>query len=153
MSVESNLAAVGLELPSVPAPAANYVPAVRVGNLLYLSGQGPTRDGKPVITGRVGQEVDEEKGYEAAQLCALNGLAVLLAEIGDFDRVERVVKLLGFVNCAPDFGRQPFIINGASDLMVTAFGERGKHARSALGTNSLPFNISVEVEFIIQLHE
>ena len=148
---EDRLREKGLELPSRPSPMANYVGAVRTGNLVFLSGHGPTRDGKLTYQGKVGQDLDVETGYQAAQLVMLNLLATLKAEIGDLDRVKRVVKLLGMVNSAPDFGQQPEVINGASDLLVEVFGERGRHARSAVGMAGLPRNISVEIEMIVEV--
>lgn len=153
MSVEDRLRDAGLELPAVPAPVANYVPAVRTGNLVFVSGQGPTVDGSPVWTGLVGDSVTEEGGYEAARLCALNCIAVLKRELGDLSKVARVVKLLGFVASAPDFDRQPFVMNGASDLLALAFDDVGRHARSAIGTNKLPFGIPVEVELVVEVRD
>jgi enamine deaminase RidA (YjgF/YER057c/UK114 family) len=149
--VEARLREKGLELPAGGAPLAQYVSAVRTGNLVFVSGHGPQKDGKLVFIGKLGQDVDVETGYQAAQLVALNLLASLKAEIGDLDRVKRIVKLLGMVNCTPDFARQPEVINGASDLLVEAFGERGRHARSAVGMASLPRNISVEIEMIVEV--
>jgi enamine deaminase RidA (YjgF/YER057c/UK114 family) len=130
---------------------AQYVSAVSTGNLVFVAGHGPHRDGELIYKGKLGQDVDVERGYEAAQLVALNMLASLKAEIGDLDRVKRVVKLLGMVNCVPDFGQQPEVINGASDLLVDIFGERGRHARSAVGMASLPRGISVEIEMIVEV--
>jgi enamine deaminase RidA (YjgF/YER057c/UK114 family) len=149
--VEAKLAELGLELPTPPSPLANYVRAVRTGNLVFLSGHGPTRDGKPAYVGKVGADLDVDTGYQAARLVMLNCLASLREEIGDLDRVTRVVKLLGMVNSAPDFGRQPEVINGASDLLVELFGERGRHARSAVGMASLPRGIAVEIELIVEV--
>lgn len=148
---ERRLLELGLELPRLPDPVANFVSVVRSGNLLFLSGQGPTRDGVPVFTGKVGSDLSEEEAYQAARLCILNLLAVIKAEIGNLGEVKRIVKLLGFVASAPGFGRQPFVINGASDLLAEVFGERGRHARSALGTSELPFNIPVEIEMIVEV--
>lgn len=153
MSVEGRLRDAGLELPAVPAPVANYLPAVRTGNLVFVSGQGPTVDGRPVWTGLVGDSVTEEGGYEAARLCALNCIAVLKRELGDLSKVARIVKLLGFVASAQDFDRQPFVMNGASDLLALAFGDAGRHARSAIGTNKLPFGIPVEVELVVEVSD
>jgi enamine deaminase RidA (YjgF/YER057c/UK114 family) len=130
---------------------AQYVSAVSTGNLVFVAGHGPHRDGELIYKGKLGQDVDVERGYEAAQLVALNMLASLKAEIGDLDRVKRVVKLLGMVNCVPGFGQQPEVINGASDLLVDIFGERGRHARSAVGMASLPRGISVEIEMIVEV--
>jgi enamine deaminase RidA (YjgF/YER057c/UK114 family) len=148
---EERLAEQGLRLPEPPTAVANYVGAVRTGNLVFVSGHGPVRDGRFVYTGKVGQDLDVEAGYQAAQLVCLNMLASLKAEIGDLDRVRRVVKLLGMVNCAPDFAQQPEVINGASDLLVQLYGERGRHARSAVGMGSLPRNIAVEIEMVVEV--
>jgi enamine deaminase RidA (YjgF/YER057c/UK114 family) len=149
--VEAKLEAMGLTLPTPPAPVANYVRAVQVGNLVFLSGHGPTRDGKQAFQGKVGGERSIEEGYEAAKLVMLNCLASLKEAIGDLDRVERIVKLLGMVNCTEDFGDQPRVINGASDLLVELYGERGRHARSAVGMQALPSQITVEIEMIVQV--
>jgi len=151
--VEAKLEALGLTLPTPPAPVANYVRAVTVGNLVFLSGHGPTRDGKQAYQGKVGAERTIEEGYEAAKLVMLNCLASLKEAIGDLDRVERIVKLLGMVNCTEDFGDQPKVINGASDLLVELFGEKGRHARSAVGMQALPMQITVEIEMIVQIKE
>lgn len=151
--VEAKLEAMGLTLPTPPAPVANYVRAVQVGNLVFLSGHGPTRDGKQAYQGKVGGERTVEEGYEAAKLVMLNCLASLKEAIGDLDRVERIVKLLGMVNCTEDFGDQPKVINGASDLLVELFGEKGRHARSAVGMQALPMQITVEIEMIVQVKD
>ena len=149
--VAAKLAEMNLELPAPPAPVANYVRAVRTGNLVFVSGHGPTRDGKYLFQGKVGAERTVEEGYEAAKLVMLNCLSSLKQEIGDLDRVKRVVKLLGMVNCTPDFGDQPKVINGASDLLVALYGEKGRHARSAVGMGSLPGGITVEIEMIVEV--
>ncbi len=149
--IESRLREAGIVLPDVTAPVANYVPAVRTGNLVFVSGQGPTDAGVPVYRGIVGADITEQEAYEAARLCALNSLAALKHEIVDLDRVSRVVKLLGFVASSPEFERQPFVMNGASDLLALAFGDAGKHARSAIGTSKLPFNIPVEIEITVEI--
>jgi enamine deaminase RidA (YjgF/YER057c/UK114 family) len=151
--VEAKLAQLGLSLPGPPAPVANYVRSVRVGDLVFLSGHGPSKDGVFVYTGKVGAERTIEEGYAAVRLVTLNLLASLKHEINDLDRVDRVVKLLGMVNCTPDFGDHPKVINGASDLLVELYGERGRHARSAVGMQSLPSGITVEIEMIVQLEE
>lgn len=148
---EERLREMGIELPTPPKPVAAYVPAVRVGDLVFISGQGPTRDGKPVWVGRVGADLTLEEGYEAAKLVMINALAVLKQEIGDLSRVERIVKVLGWVNSAPDFVHQPMVINGASELLEQVFGERGKHARSAVSAHTLPFGFAVEIEMIVQV--
>jgi enamine deaminase RidA (YjgF/YER057c/UK114 family) len=148
---EGRLKALGIELPPVPKPVASYVPAVRTGNLVFLAGQGPLSGGKPTVTGKVGAQLTEQQGYQAARATILNSLAALRAEIGSLDRVRRVVKLVGWVNSAPGFTRQPWVINGASDLLVEVFGEAGRHARSALGANELPLDIPVEVEIVVEV--
>lgn len=150
-SPEARLKALGIQLPPAPKPVASYVPAVRTSNLVYLAGQGPLADGKPMVTGKVGGELTEEQGNKAARDTALILLAALRAEIGSLDRVRRIVKLVGLVNSAPGFTRQPWVINGASDLLIEIFGEAGRHARTSLGTNELPFNIPVEIELIVEV--
>ena len=139
MEIEAKLKELGITLPAAPAPAANYVPWVREGNLLFLAGQVPLGpDGKLQFIGKVGQDLDEKQGYEAARLCALNGLAQIKAALGSLDAVGRIVRVGGFVHCTPDFKNQPEVINGASDLLVAIFGEAGRHARTAVGTCALP---------------
>jgi len=150
-SPEARLKALGIQLPPAPTPLASYVPAVRTGNLVFLAGQGPLAGGKPTVTGKVGAELTEEEGYKAARATILTSLAVLRAEIGSLDRVRRVVKLVGWVNSAPGFTRQPWVINGASDLLIEVFGDAGKHARSAVGANELPLNIPVEIEIVVEV--
>jgi len=148
---EQRLAALGHTLPSVPAAIANYVPAVRSGNLVFLAGQiarGP--DGK-FLAGKVGRELSEAQGAEVARTCALQLIAVLKAEAGDLARVKRIVKVTGFVNSTDDFTAQPKIINGASDLFVAVFGEKGRHARAAVGVSSLPAGAPVEIELVAEL--
>ena len=152
MKIEQRLKELNIELPSAPAPIANYVRYVQVGNLLFVSGHGPSRDGKMVYTGKVGAGVSLEEGYQAARLVMLNCLASVKEALGDLDRVKRIVKLLGMVNATPEFGDQPKVINGASDLLVEIFGEQiGKHARSAVGMGSLPGQITVEIEMIVEV--
>jgi enamine deaminase RidA (YjgF/YER057c/UK114 family) len=151
-SIDKRLAELGIELPDVPVPAANYVPFVRTGNLLYLSGQGPRTATNEFKTGKVGADVSWEQAYEDARLTGLQLIAVAKHALdGDLGRVRRVVKLLGMVNAAPDFTKQPMVINGCSDLLVEVFGDRGRHARSAVGMGSLPGNITVEIEAIIEV--
>ena len=150
-TVEQRLADLGLALPAPPPAVANYVGAVRSGNLVFVSGHGPYRDGTFHFLGKVDSQIPVEAAYEAAQLVTLNALASLKAEIGSLDRVTRVVKLLGMVNSDPSFGRQPEVINGASDLLVRLFGERGRHARSAVGMGALPMGISVEIEMVVEI--
>jgi len=149
--VERKLQAMGLTLPSAPAPVANYVRAVQAGDLVFLSGHGPTRDGAWAYRGKLGREFSVAEGYEAAKLVMLNCLASLKEAVGDLDRVRRVVKLLGMVNGTPDFTRHPEVVNGASDLLVALYGDRGRHARSAVGMVGLPFDIPVEIEMIVQV--
>jgi enamine deaminase RidA (YjgF/YER057c/UK114 family) len=148
---EQRLKEKGLELPPKPSPMAQYVSSVRTGNLVFLAGHGPYKGGELIFKGKLGQDMDVATGYQSAQLVALNMLASLKAEIGDLDRVKRIVKLLGMVNCSADFGQQPEVINGASDLFVDLFGEHGRHARSAVGMASLPRGISVEIEMIVEV--
>ena len=154
MGAEARLKELGIDLPPAPAATANYVPFVREGALLFVAGQGPmTADGKIVYAGRVGTDVSEEDGYLAARLCAVNCLAHIKAALGSLDNVKQVVSLRGFVACAADFHDQPKIINGASDLMVEVFGDAGRHARTAIGANALPFNIAAEVDMIVAVKE
>ena len=152
--VEKRLEEIGIELSNPQNPVANYVPAVRTGNLLYLSGVGPAAkpDGS-IPTGKVGTDLSIEEGYEAARLVGINILARLKAELGDLDRVVRVVKLLSMVNCDQDFTEQPAVANGCSDLMVDVFGEAGRHARSAVGMGSLPMGIAAEIEAIVEIRD
>jgi enamine deaminase RidA (YjgF/YER057c/UK114 family) len=150
-SPEARLRELGIQLPPAPKPIAAYVPAVRAGNLVFLAGQGPIADGKPTVTGKVGAELTEEEGYKAARASALVALSALRAEIGSLDRVRRVVKVVGWVNGAPGFTRQPWVVNGASDLLVELFGEAGRHARSSVGANELPLNIPVEIEIVVEI--
>jgi enamine deaminase RidA (YjgF/YER057c/UK114 family) len=151
MQVEARLKELGIELPPAITPVANYVPAARTGNLVFLSGHGPVKEDGTLITGKVGADLTVEQGYETARLIAIGLLGSLKAEIGELDRVIRIVKLLGFVNCTAEFADQPKVINGASDFLVEVFGEKGRHARSAVGTNALPINIAVEIEMIVEI--
>jgi len=151
MSVNDRLKELGITLPSVPGPAGNYVDAVQTGNLLYLSGKGPLKTEGGATTGKLGKDVTLEQGYQDARSVGLIMLAVLQKELGNLDRVKRVVKLLGMVNAVPEFGDQPKVINGCSDLMVEVFGEKGRHARSAVGMGSLPGQITVEIEAIFEI--
>jgi len=148
---EARLRELGIELKTPASPVANYVNAVRTGNLLFLAGKGPMQADGTYLTGKVGADLTQEQGYEAARLTAISQLAVLKAELGDLRKVRRIVKVLGMVNATPDFANQPEVINGFSDLMVAVFGERGKHARSAVGMGSLPRGIAVEVEVIVEV--
>ena len=153
--IESRLEQLGISLPAEPVPIANYVPGVRTGNLVYLSGLGPaSRPDGTTPSGKVGRDLTTEEGYEAARLTGINILARMKGELlGDLDKVRRVVKLLGMVNSAPDFNQQPAVVNGCSDLLVEVFGERGRHARSAVGMASLPNDIPVEIEVIIEVED
>ena len=147
---DAQLEKLGIQLPEVTLPVANYVRAVKTGNLLFLSGSGPKKEDGNYITGKVGSDLSIEQGYEAARITGINHLATLKAELGDLRRVKRIVKVLGMVNSSPEFTEQPKVINGFSDLMVEVFGERGKHARSAVGMASLPIGIAVEIELIVE---
>ena len=149
MSIEARLRELGIELPEAPSPIGNYVGSVRHGDLCFLSGMGPRRMDDTTITGKVGGDLSIEDGYEAARLVGLNALAVLQRDLGNLDRVRRVVKILGMVNAVPEFNEHPKVINGYSDLMVEVFGDVGRGARSAVGMGSLPFQIAVEVEMIV----
>jgi enamine deaminase RidA (YjgF/YER057c/UK114 family) len=152
MSPEKRLKELNLDLGTVSAPVANYMNAVRTGNLLFLSGKGPRpgRDGTRA-TGKVGREFTAEQAYEHARSVGLDLLAVMRTELGSLDKVKRVVKVLGMVNAMPEFGDHPQVINGCSDLFVAVLGERGKHARSAVGMGSLPMGIPVEIECIVEV--
>lgn len=148
---EARLQELGITLPPPPKPVASYVPLVRTGNLIFLSGQGPVVAGKATVTGKLGAEISEQQGYQIARGAALNALSALRAELGSLDRVRRIVKLTGWVSSAPGFTRQPWVINGASDLMVQVFGDAGKHARSAVSANILPLDMPLEIDFIVEV--
>jgi len=150
---ETKLKEMGIVLIPPSSPVANYVNAVRTGNLLYLAGKGPLKADNTYVTGKVGKDLTIEQGYEAARITAINHLAVLKNELGSLNKIKRIVKVLGMVNCTEDFKDQPKVINGYSDLMVEIFGDKGKHARSAVGMYSLPFNMAVEIEVIVELEE
>lgn len=150
---EEKLKALGIPLPVAPNPAANYVNAVRSGNLLFLAGKGPTNVDGTYITGKLGKDLTIEQGYEAARSVAINQIAVLKNELGDLGRVRRIVKVLGMVNTTPEFKDHSKVMNGFSDMMVAVFGESGKHARSSVGMCSLPFDIAVEVELIVEIED
>lgn len=152
--IEARLAELGIALPDTPAPVANYVPGVRTGNLLYLSGIGPAeRPDGTSLAGKVGRDLTQEEGYEAARLTGLNIISRMKGEVGDLDKVKRVVKMLGMVNSDPAFNQQPAVINGCSDLLVEVFGDKGRHARSAVGLASLPNDIPVEIEVIVEVED
>ncbi|MBV8537008.1 MAG: RidA family protein [Alphaproteobacteria bacterium] len=150
--IDARLKELGITLPEAPMPVANYVPSVRSGNLLFVSGQVPMEGGKPQFIGKVGREFKIEEGQKAARLCALNVIAQVRAALGgDLDRVKRCVRVGGFVNCTPEFGDQPQVINGASDLFVQVFGDAGKHARAAVGVSALPRGVAAEVEAVFEV--
>ncbi|MEK7246971.1 MAG: RidA family protein [Chloroflexota bacterium] len=150
MSVTGKLAELGLTIPA-RSSVGSYVGAVRTGDLVFVSGGGPLKSDGSFVTGKVGLGVSIDEAQEAAKLCALYCLASIQEELGDLDRISRVVKLLGFVNSAPGFVQQHVVMNGASDLLISLFGERGRHARSSVGMSELPMNIAVEVEMIVQV--
>jgi enamine deaminase RidA (YjgF/YER057c/UK114 family) len=141
----------GITLPAVPAPVAAYVPAVRVCDLIFTSGQLPMVDGQLKYTGHLGKDVTVEEGYDAARICALNALAAVHGLVGDLDRIEQVVKLTGWVSSTDDFTDQPKVMNGASELIAEVFGDAGKHARAAVAANALPLGAAVEMELIVKL--
>jgi enamine deaminase RidA (YjgF/YER057c/UK114 family) len=149
--VDARLKELGIELPNVPTSLANYVGAVRTGNLIYLSGRLPMQDGQVAFKGKLGHDVTADIGYQAARLAALNVVATLKAEVGDLDRVKRVVMLVGMVSSDPDFTEQASVLNGASDLLVEIFGDNGRHARAAFGVAALPMNACVEIELIAEV--
>lgn len=151
MTVAEKLTELGIELPQVPAPAGAYVPALVDGDHVYTSGQLPFVDGELVNPGVLGDSVTVEDGYDAAKLCAINALAAIKSVVGDLDRVKQVVKVVGFVASVPGFDQQPRVINGASELLGDVFGERGQHARSAVGVSALPLGTSVEVEITVRI--
>jgi enamine deaminase RidA (YjgF/YER057c/UK114 family) len=153
MEIEKKLANIGLELPVPPIPAAHYIPYVRVGNLLYVGGNIGRLNGQALLyAGKVGDKVTLEQGYEMARRCALNHVAIIKSALGDLDGVERIVKLIGYVNVAPGFTRMPQVVNGASDLFIELWGKRGEHARAAVGVASLSNDAPVETEVIVQIH-
>ncbi|MCC4243668.1 RidA family protein [Stappia indica] len=149
--IEARIAELGITLPQAAAPAANYVPFVRTGNQLFISGQIPMGSDGIQFQGKLGAGTSIEDGQAAARLCAINLLAQAKAALGDLDKVVRLVKIVGFVNSAPDFGDQPKVMNGASDFLVEALGDRGRHARSAVGVAGLPFGVAVEVEAVFEV--
>jgi enamine deaminase RidA (YjgF/YER057c/UK114 family) len=151
MSYEQKLTQLGLALPAPPKPVANYVPVVRVGDLLFLSGVLPSRDGQLIMTGKLGLNLSIEQGMEAARVAVLNGLSIIRQEAGSLDRVKRIVKMVGHIASAPGFTDQPQVLNGASDLLVSLFGDAGRHARVAVGAAELPRQAPVEIELIVEL--
>lgn len=151
--IEARLQELGLTVPQVAAPVANYVPSVVSGGWIYVSGQLPMVEGKLAYSGKVGRELTLEQGYEAAKICALNCLGAIQQALGSLDRVERIVKISGFVNSDPEFTAQPKVVNGASDLLGQVFESQGVHARSAVGVAALPLNACCEVEVIAKIKE
>ena len=151
MKIERRLKKLGIELQMPTSPLGNYVNAVRTGNLLYLAGKGPGLPGQKLPVGKVGRDFTREQAYQYARDTGISLISTMKAELGDLDRVKRIVKLLGMVNAVPEFGEQPEVINGCSDLFVEVFGERGRHARSAVGMGSLPRGIPVEIECILEI--
>jgi enamine deaminase RidA (YjgF/YER057c/UK114 family) len=148
---DKKLKELGIELIAPTKPIANYVKAVRTGNLIFLAGHGPTKSDGSNITGKVGKDLTLEQGAEAARITAISLLSTLKGEIGDFKKVKRIVKVNGWVNCNSEFTDHPKVINGCSDLLVAVFGEKGKHARAALGANALPMGIAVEIEMVVEV--
>ena len=153
MSFEEKLAALGLVLPSPPKPVATYIPASQAGDLLFVSGVLPIRDGQLVVSGKLGEELTVENGYEAAKLALLNALAIVRQELGSLNRVKKIVRMTGHVASGVGFADQPAVLNGASDLLVELFGEAGRHARLALGAAELPLHAPIEIELIVQVHQ
>ncbi|MBI3812132.1 MAG: RidA family protein [Nitrospirae bacterium] len=151
MTIESKLKELGIALPTAPKPVANYVPAVRAGELLFTSGVLPMKEGKPAFEGKLGKELTVELGQEAARLAVLNALSIVKQELGSLDKVARIVRLTGHVASAPGFTQQPAVLNGASDLLVAIFGEAGRHTRAALGAAELPLGSPIELELIVQI--
>jgi enamine deaminase RidA (YjgF/YER057c/UK114 family) len=150
--IDARLNELGITLPDAPAPAANYVPYVRAGHLIFVAGQIPIAGGKPQFVGKLGREFQVEDGQKAARLCALNLVAQLRAALGgDLDKVKRIVRVGGFVNAVPDFTDHPQVVNGASDVLVQIFGDAGKHARAAVGCSSLPRGVATEVEGVAEV--
>ncbi|MCD6217326.1 RidA family protein [bacterium] len=153
MNPSDKLRELGIELPETAKPLASYVPSLRVGNYIFISGNLPIRDGKLIFEGKVPVDLSIEDGYEAAKIAAINIMAAIKGEIGDLAKVKRIVRLNGFVQCSDDFTMQPNVINGASDLFVEVFGDIGKHTRAVMGVNSLPLNSPVEIDAIIEIME
>ena len=151
MSYEAKLKELGLTLPDPPKPVANYVPVVRVGDLLFLSGVLPSRDGQLIMTGKLGGNLTIEHGIEASRVAVLNGLSIIRSAAGSLDRVKQIVKMVGHIASAPGFTDQPQVLNGASDLLVSLFGDAGRHARVAVGAAELPRHAPVEIELIVEL--
>ena len=151
INVEEKINKLGIKIPDAPKPGAVYIPAKTVGKLVYTSGQDCRVNGKLLYEGKLGSDLTVEQGYEAARQTMINCLAVLKSEMGDLSKIKQVVKLLAFVNSAPGFVEQPYVINGASELLEEILGDKGKHARSAIASNELPFNTPVEIEMIVEI--
>ncbi|MBZ4686983.1 MAG: hypothetical protein PWQ96_2316 [Clostridia bacterium] len=151
MSYEQKIKELGLQIPEPPEPVAAYVPAVKVGDFIYTSGQIPFVNGKLKFKGKVGEDLTEQEGYEAAKVCALNCLSVIKGQVGTLDNIERIVKVTGYVNSGQGFQMQPQVINGASELLGEIFGENGQHARAAVGVSELPIDAPVEIEMIVKI--
>ena len=150
---EAKLKQLGIELPEAPKPLAAYIPAVKTGKYVYTSGQLPLKGGELKFKGKVGSDLTEAEGYEAAKLCAVNCLSVVKSAIGSLDAIKRIVKVTGFVNSAPGFQAQPKVVNGASEFLGEVFGDAGKHARAAVGVSELPLDAAVEIEMIVKLKD
>ena len=148
---EAKLDSMKIVLPQPPTPVANFVNTVQAGNLLFISGNGPLKADGKFITGKLGADLSIKEGYEAARITGINQLGVIKSAIGDLSRVKRIVRVTGMVNASPDFTQHPSVVNGFSDLMVAVFGEKGKHTRAAVGMGSLPFNIAVEIDMIVEI--
>lgn len=151
MSFEAKLTEMGIVVPEAPKPVAAYVPAVQIGDIIYTSGQIPFVDGQIKYKGKLGKDVTIEQGYDAARVCVINALAAVKSLAGSLDNIEKIIKVVGFVNSAPGFTDQPKVINGASELLAEVFGQAGAHARSAVGVAELPIDSAVEVELIVKL--
>ena len=149
--IEEKIKSIGIIIPETPKPIGSYVPCVQTGKLVYTSGQGCKKAGQLVYQGKLGKDVSIDEGYDAAKIAIINALGILQGHLGSLDKIKRIVKLLGFVACVPEFDQQPKVINGASDLLLEIFGEKGQHARSAIGTNALPSNMPVEIEMIVEV--
>ncbi|QLH07051.1 RidA family protein [Nitrosopumilus ureiphilus] len=150
--IEEKLQSLGIKLPSPPTPAGSYVPVIRTGNLLFISGQIPIEDGKVIFTGKVSDD-NLDTAQKSARMCAINIIAQMKRELGDLDKVSKIVRLTGFVNSVPEFSQQPKVINPASDLLFEIFGEKGKHSRIAVGVASLPLNSMTEIDAIVEFSE
>jgi enamine deaminase RidA (YjgF/YER057c/UK114 family) len=149
--VEEKILELGLELPKISTPIASYIPAKKVGNLVFTSGQLPMVNGELTITGFLGKEVSIEDANRAAQVCTLNALAAVKGVIGDLDQIKSIIRVVGYVASTPEFTKQPAVVNGASDLLLQIFGDEGKHARSAIGVSALPLNAPVEIELTVEI--